>query len=699
MYGLLLQNMAEYIIKVYGDKQWQEIKTSLKIDRNEFATGDTFPEGQLIKMGKKALQVLQIKDEEFYEGMGVYFIELTRNLGYGVFLQNLGRYIRDFLLNLDNFHDYLKFTFPRMKAPSFFVEDETEKSIKLQYRSKRRGFHYYVQGQIKEISKKYFGHRMDIQLKKQEVVFDTVICTFDLFFDNSPYSEWIQTGVERKESSLPIRAAMIFEMFPFCILFQKDLTVTCMGVALQQVIPGIVGKRITSYFELVKPLIEFKFDTIQTRTNNMFELATSEEIDKLGKSAKSSGSGRFTDEIFLGEDVDKTLHIKGQMIFIQEWQQMLFLACPMMNALNNLVWTGLFVNDLSMHDYSRDIMLATSQEQIEMRMALNAAEVKANALNTQLKKLDEIQQKTDELLYQMIPKSIADRLRKGEDTMSTCEVFSSVTMLFSDIVGFTTICSRLEPAQVVVFLNNLYTLFDFLVDQNSVYKVETIGDAYLIVSGCPVKSTNHALKICDMAFDMMDGIAVMKDPGTGQAVEMRIGCHTGSVVAGIVGLKMPRYCLFGLNVALTEKLESNSKPMRIHISQPCKDLLPPQYRTELREDPEVTQKVGGMNSYFLTTKDGRKTLKADVLKALMPTDAELPKLEGHGQSGVEPNAQGDNPDGAADNGGEEDAGDDEDSGMDDRESLFAAGFEGRRVSTAQGPYCGGFQNSGVCTIV
>ena len=92
-----------------------------------------------------------------------------------------------------------------------------------------------------------------------------------------------------------------------------------------------------------------------------------------------------------------------------------------------------------------------------------------------------------------------------------------------------------------MFLNNLYTLFDFLVDQNQVYKVETIGDAYLIVSGCPLKATNHALKICDMAFDMMDGIRMLKDPGTGKDVEMRIGCHSGPVVAGIVGLKMPRY--------------------------------------------------------------------------------------------------------------------------------------------------------------
>ena len=93
----------------------------------------------------------------------------------------------------------------------------------------------------------------------------------------------------------------------------------------------------------------------------------------------------------------------------------------------------------------------------------------------------------------------------------------------TDIVGFTTICSRIQPPEVVMFLNTLYTLFDFLVDQNQVYKVETIGDAYLIVAGCPVKTTNHAVKICDMAFDMMDSIKMLKDPGTGDAVEMRIG--------------------------------------------------------------------------------------------------------------------------------------------------------------------------------
>ena len=119
------------------------------------------------------------------------------------------------------------------------------------------------------------------------------------------------------------------------------------------------------------------------------------------------------------------------MIYITEWNQMLFLACPMMKDLTSLIWCGLFVNDLSMHDYSRDIMLATSQEQIEKRIAFSKTENLTHQLNAQMRKIDDVVKKTDELLYQMIPKSVAERLRKGESSMDTCKVFQSVTTLFS----------------------------------------------------------------------------------------------------------------------------------------------------------------------------------------------------------------------------------------------------------------------------
>merc|ERR1712038_559797 len=579
-------------------------------------------------MGKTAMKLLEMKDEEFYEGMGIYFVTLATDLGYGLMLQSIGRRFRDFFINLDNLHDYLKFTFLRMKAPSFFIADETPEGMLMEYRSKRRGFRYYVQGQVKEISKNFALEikKLEIVLKKQDVVFDTVVNTFEMKFENLGFNEMIAAKEARKDASMPIRAATLFEMFPFCVLFNPEMNVTMLGVALRMIIPKIIGEGLSSWFELGKPLVEFKWDVINSRINSMFELATQEEVDKLGKSEGSSSREFSSELMLLDEDVDKTLHIKGQMVFMKEWDCMLFLACPMLPKLENLIWTGLFVNDLSMHDYSRDIMLATTQEQIQMKMLLDAAEKKAAQLESQQKKLGEIMKKSDDLISQMLPKKVADDLAKGKSNEEVCEAYEMVTMLFSDIVTFTVICSHLKPLQVVMFLNNLYTLFDFLVDQNQVYKVETIGDAYLIVAGCPVKATNHALKICDMAFDMMDGISMLKDPGTGKDVQMRIGCHSGPVVAGIVGLKMPRYCLFGLNVGLTEKFESNSQPMKIHVSEPCKQLLSAQYKCEQRDAPEVREKCGGHMSYFLVSKDGRQPLRPEVIKALLPTAAEMPSV-------------------------------------------------------------------------
>ena len=162
----------------------------------------------------------------------------------------------------------------------------------------------------------------------------------------------------------------------------------------------------------MKPLVEFKWDVILTRMNSMFELATQEEVDKLGKSNATSSSSGFDNLNLLDEDVDKTLHIKGQMVYMKEWEQMLFLACPIMKDLSNLIWSGLFINDLSMHDYSRDIMLATTQEKIQMKMTLQTMEKKSAKLDDQQKKLADVMKKSDDIIAQMLPKSVAEDLAK-----------------------------------------------------------------------------------------------------------------------------------------------------------------------------------------------------------------------------------------------------------------------------------------------
>lgn len=127
------------------------------------------------------------------------------------------------------------------------------------------------------------------------------------------------------------------------------------------------------------------------------------------------------------------------------------------------------------------------------------------------------------------------------------ESFDMVTIYFSDIVGFTTISAYSSPFEVVQLLNDLYTMFDDICDDHDVYKVETIGDAYMVVSGLPIRNGNkHAGEIATMALNLLHHCGQFKiNHLPGIPLRLRIGIHSGACVSGVVGSKMPRYCLFG----------------------------------------------------------------------------------------------------------------------------------------------------------
>ncbi|KAI5703102.1 hypothetical protein M8J75_007681 [Diaphorina citri] len=580
MYGLLLENLADFIKTKYGEDKWEEVRRQAGVEQPSFSTHHVYPDCHIPRLAQAAYQVLGISEQEFFDQMGVHFVGYVSQYGYDRVLSVLGRHMRDFLNGLDNLHEYLKFSYPRMRAPSFICENETRQGLTLHYRSKRRGFVYYAMGQIREVARHFYNKEMRIELVREELLLETVHVTFQLTFDNRAFTLASLT-MTREEKHLPISASVLFEIFPFCIVFSSDMIVRSIGNSLMVILPDLVGKKLTNWFDLVRPLIPFKFQTILNRTNNIFELVTVEPVLTERQSAKRNNMMVLSDEI--ESDVDeKKLRLKGQMIYMDNWRMMMYLGTPVMPDLRALITTGLYINDLSMHDFSRDLMLAGTQQSVELKLALDQEQLKSKKLEESMRKLDEEMKRTDELLYQMIPKQVADRLRTGENPIDTCQMFDSVSILFSDVVTFTEICSRITPMEVVSMLNAMYSIFDTLTERNRVYKVETIGDAYMVVSGAPEREHNHAEKVCDMALDMVDAITDLKDPSTGAHLQIRVGIHSGAVVAGIVGLKMPRYCLFGDTVNTASRMESTSEPMKIHISENTKDLIPPEYRVSQR---------------------------------------------------------------------------------------------------------------------
>ena len=208
---------------------------------------------------------------------------------------------------------------------------------------------------------------------------------------------------------------------------------------------------------------------------------------------------------------------------------------------------------------------------------------------------DRAHQRSEELLLNILPPSIARRLKLSGGTIA--DGFAEVTVLFADIVGFTRMSSLLPPERIVGMLNDLFCKFDDVAGQLGLEKIKTIGDCYMVAGGLPEPRTDHAEAVAEMGLAMLDIVAELA-ARTGEALSIRIGIHSGPVVAGVIGKRKFIYDLWGDTVNIASRMESHGLPGAIQLSDAARRLLDGKYRIRSRGTIDVKGK-GEMETWLL----------------------------------------------------------------------------------------------------
>lgn len=205
--------------------------------------------------------------------------------------------------------------------------------------------------------------------------------------------------------------------------------------------------------------------------------------------------------------------------------------------------------------------------------------------------------KSEELLLNVLPKTVAERLKEQPGVIA--DAFPEVTVLFADIVDFTEHATISPPNEIVILLNELFSQFDALAESRGLEKIKTIGDAYMLAGGLPDPTPGHAGAMADMAQAMLE-IASRHSFPDGAPVRLRIGIDSGPVVAGVIGRRRFIYDVWGDTVNTASRMESEGSPGCIQITERMRDLLPKRYVLQDRGTRQVKGK-GALNTYFLAT--------------------------------------------------------------------------------------------------
>lgn len=269
--------------------------------------------------------------------------------------------------------------------------------------------------------------------------------------------------------------------------------------------------------------------------------------------------------------------------------------------------------------HNNDYIMATLVEERELESAYELAQKELHKCN----KIKANMMLSDDILYKIMPPHVVHNLKQGRTNIG--EECPNIVILFSDIVGFTDMSKEMDPRDLMLMLNNLYTEFDAVSELLGIYKVETIGDAYMATTGMSFQEQTSlhesAATMAHMAHSMLD-VADSFEGKYGIKLKIRIGIHCGDVVAGIVGLKMPRYCLFGDTVNTASRMESTSIAGHCQVSEPVYNILKGNFNFQDRGEIEIKGK-GLQHTYFLGETTYYHSAIVSKFKDLSPSNESL----------------------------------------------------------------------------
>ncbi|XP_075013793.1 guanylate cyclase soluble subunit beta-2-like [Calonectris borealis] len=599
-YGFINTCLKSLVVEKYGEETWEKLRLQAGV-QDSFLTFEVYKDEITMQLVDKACQILGVPADMVLREFGEYFFEFCKRSGYDHMLRTLGGNLYEFIENLDALHSYLSLSYQEMNAPSFRVEKNEDGSMHLHYYSDRRGLCHIVPGIIGAAALDFFNIEISMEIvnqteeeertgKKEHIVF---LVTQNPVFSYKERNEFSSSPQYLGDSEKQIENQLNKEDLEKAknTIRDRGSSVCPVKKSHWKTIRGIItlGKgKLLRGFDPVYP----KSLWIDTKTfcNGLpFHMVFDKELR-----VKQAGTRReMMPESWKQRPM---LELRGQMIWMESLQCMLYLCSPLLRTLHELEERQMHIADIAPHDVTRDLILLNQQRLAEMELS-NQLERKKEELRILSKHLEEEKKKTEALLYAMLPQHVANQLKEGKRVEAG--EFKECTILFSDVVTFTNICAQCEPIQIVLMLNSMYLRFDRLTTVHDVYKVETIGDAYMVVGGVPVPVPTHAERVANFALGMIIAAKGVQNPVSGNPIQIRVGIHTGPVLAGVVGEKMPRYCLFGDTVNIASRMESHGVPSKIHLSSSAYQCLKCK-NFEMTERGEIEVKgKGKMHTYFL----------------------------------------------------------------------------------------------------